>query len=251
LQGLFRTGLLSSLTSAEVRIGMSTAREGAAWFYTHRVADDLKEHAVDRYWRVAQALGCDGPKLFRVPRFPAAAAWAQREFADWPRPWLAVSVGSRWLTKRWPPEHFHELLRRAQAAHGGSVLLVGTRDERAIAERTCVGLVGPWCNLAGRTTLPQLAALLRSADVVIANDSGPLHLAAALGRPIVAPYTCTQVSRHGPYGQEGRAVASTVACAGSYLRHCGRLDCMNELTADRLWPVLCEILQSWQECLPA
>ncbi len=81
---------------------------------------------------------------------------------------------------------------------------------------------------------------------MIANDTGPLHLAAALGRPVVAPYTCTRVLLNGPYGSEGGAVESRVWCQGSYLKRCGRLECMAELTPDRLWPVLEGILRTWK-----
>ena len=101
-------------------------------------------------------------------------------------------------------------------------------------------------NLSGRTSLPQLTALLSLADVMVANDTGPLHLAAALGRPIVAPYTCTKVARNGPFGQARRAVETRVPCGGSYIKKCSRLDCMAELTPDRLWPILESVLQRWQ-----
>src|SRR5207247_975729 len=103
--------------------------------------------------------------------------------------------------------------------------------------RACASqLTGPTLDLSGQTTLPQLAAILSRSDVVLANDSGPLHLAAALGRPVIAPYTCTDVRRHGPYGATIGTVATTVACRASYVRRCDHLSCMNELTPDRLWP---------------
>ena len=105
-------------------------------------------------------------------------------------------------------------------------------------------LHGPAHDLTGRTTLPQLAALLEHADVMLANDTGPLHLAVALGRPVVAPYTCTKVRLNGPYNQ-GSGVESTVWCQGSYVKRCPRMECMAELTPDRLWPLLFEVLRSW------
>jgi ADP-heptose:LPS heptosyltransferase len=100
--------------------------------------------------------------------------------------------------------------------------------------------------LTGATNLPQLAAVLGEVDVMLANDTGPLHLAVALGRPVVAPYTCTVVRRTGPYGQENHAVETAVWCGGSYLKQCDRLECMAELTPARLWPILEEILLAWQ-----
>jgi ADP-heptose:LPS heptosyltransferase len=150
------------------------------------------------------------------------------------------------MTKRWPAASFAELARRAQQGYGASVLFVGGAEDTGLAHETGGGLDGPWLDLTGQTTLPQLAALLARADAVVANDTGPLHLAAALGRPLVAPYTCTKVRLNGPFGQEHRAVETRVFCGGSYLRKCSRLDCMTELTPDRLWPTLREILSTWQ-----
>jgi ADP-heptose:LPS heptosyltransferase len=88
--------------------------------------------------------------------------------------------------------------------------------------------------------------VLERADVLLANDSGPLHLAAALGRPVIAPDTCTKVLLNGPYEAASGAVESRVWCQGSYRKRCPRLECMAELTPDRLWPLLREVLRAWQ-----
>jgi lipopolysaccharide heptosyltransferase I len=253
LQGLLRSGLMALATGAARRVGLSTAREGAARFYTDVV--DVpggfgRLHAVDRNWLMAEALGAGGgPKEFRLPLGDEARAWAAEQLHTLPRPWLAVGAGSRWPTKRWPPGYFAELARRAQARFGGTAVLVGGGDEADLAAAVQAGLAGPALDLTGRTTLPRLAAVLAAADAVVANDTGPLHLAAALGRPVVAPYTCTKARRSGPYGVGG-AVETAVWCAGSYLRRCGRMECMAELTPDRLWPPLAEVLQTWESRRP-
>lgn len=249
LQGLLRTAVMSLATGAARRIGLSGSREGARWFYTDivPVPDFEATHAVDRYWRIIEALGGGGEaKRFHVSLQGDACAWADAQLRSWPRPWIMVGVGSRWATKRWPPAHFGALVRRTQAAFGGTALFVGGSEETAAARCAAASLVGPFHVLTGRTTLPQLAALLARADLMLANDTGPLHLAAALGRPVVAPYTCTKVSRTGPYGQSPRGVETRVWCQGSYLKHCDRLECMSELTPDRLWPHVHEILHAWQ-----
>jgi ADP-heptose:LPS heptosyltransferase len=229
-------------------VGLSSAREGAAWSYTDvvEIADFEHTHAVDRYWRVVEALGAGGPKEFHVPLREGEVRWAAEALAGWPRPWLMTGVGSRWVTKRWPVSHFADLLRRAHAHFGGTAVFVGGRDETPLARRTATLLAGPCRDLTGQTTLSQLAALLARADVMLANDTGPLHLAAALGRPVVAPYTCTKVCRSGPYGALAGCVETHVWCRGSYRKRCDRLECMAELTPDRLWPILHEILLRWQ-----
>jgi lipopolysaccharide heptosyltransferase I len=249
LQGLFRSGLMAAFSGAARRVGLSTAREGARVFYTDviEVPNFHSVHAVDRYWLVADAFGVGHlGKSFHVPLGETQRNWATMLLRDCPRPWMAFGVGARWQTKRWPPKHFAALARRAQQEVGGTVLLVGGRDEMPLAQETAGHLTGRVRDLTGRTTLPQLAALLAQVDVMVANDTGPLHLAAALGRPVVAPYTCTKVLLSGPYGGLTGAVETRVGCQGSYRKRCRRLDCMAELTPARLWPILAEILRTWK-----
>jgi len=232
LQGLFRSGLLAWLSGAKTRVGLSSAREGSRMFYTHVIQDGgFEVHAVDRYWKVVEAFG-DAPatKSFALPVQPEARRWVEQRLAGLPRPWLAVGAGARWLTKRWPPAHFAELVRRAQGRFGGTALLIGTPDERPLAEDAANLIAGPKQIFAGETNLSQLTALLAVSDVVVANDTGPLHLAVALGRPVVAPYTCTSVRKTGPYGQFHRAIETKVWCQGREVRTCSRLECMAELT---------------------
>lgn len=248
LQGLLRSGLIAGVSGAERRVGLGGCREGANLFYTDLVpvADFQALHAVERYWLVAEALGAgDGSKEFRLHIPPDAHAWAEKQLEEFPRPWLAVGVGARWVTKRWPPSFFAEMIRRMQSRCGGSAILVGGGDDAELAAATAALVRGPCGDLTGQTSLPRLAAVLSVVDGMLANDTGPLHLAAALGRPVVAPYTCTKVRRNGPYVGEAGAVETRVACGGSYLKRCRRMDCMTDLTPDRLWPALERLIEQW------
>lgn len=249
LQGLLRSGLMTGATCAPRRVGLSDAREGARWFYSDVVSvpNAHELHAVDRYWHVVEALGLPADKKsFHVPIKERDRRIMLESIGDCPRPWIMVGVGARWPTKRWPAEHFGSLLCLAQDRFGGTVFFVGSKDDEQLARRAVVNLRGRVRLLTGRTTLLELAAVLSLADVMVANDTGPLHLAAALGRPVVAPYTCTQARLTGPYGQLDRAIETTVWCRGSLCRKCDRLECMSELTPARLWPVLCDVLLTWQ-----
>jgi lipopolysaccharide heptosyltransferase I len=248
LQGLLRTGVIAWASGARRRLGLEGAREGARWFYTDviPIPDRDSLHAVDRYWRVARALGAgDTPPPFRLPLADPARRWAEQLLAGYPRPWLMLGVGARWQTKRWPPEHFAALARQSQERHGGTVFFVGSREETPAAQAVRQSLTGPSRDLTGQTSLPQLAAVLAQADLMLANDTGPLHLAVALGRPVVAPYTCTRVQLTGPYHAAGGAIETGVWCQGSYLKRCTRLECMAELTPARLWPLVEEVLHPW------
>lgn len=255
LQGLLRTGLMCAASGAPVRVGFADAREGSRHFYTHRVEvpDADRIHAVDRYWRVAEAVGAGGgAKRFVVPLNGGAVKAAEGLLAGLPRPWLGLAVGARWVTKRWPPAHFATLANRAQAAVGGTVLFVGAGEDTPLAAEVARDLRGPHRDLTGKTTLPLLAAVLARCDVVVSNDTGPLHLAAALGRPCVAPYTCTTVARHGPYGSLAGGVETSVACRGSYLKRCPHgMVCMPDLSPDHLWGPLSAALDAWANSSPS
>ena len=246
LQGLLRTGIMAAATGAPVRVGFAKAREGSRHAYTHRidVPDATRIHAVDRYWRVVEALGGGHlAKRFHVPLHPRELQTIDREFRDYPRQWIALAPGAKWLTKRWPPAHFADLVNRARAEFGGTVFLVGAAEDAPLALEIQQRSAGGCVDLTGKTSLPKLAALLARADVMLANDTGPLHLAAALGTPCIAPYTCTIIAKHGPYGSRHTGIETSVPCAGSYLRQCPNgMICMDELTPERLWPALKSVL---------
>ena len=106
-------------------------------------------------------------------------------------------------------------------------------------------------DLCGRTRLPQLAALSLESDLMVSNDTGPLHLAAAAGARVVGIYTCTSPELTGPYGPRAASVQTGVWCAASFRKTCNRLDCMAELTPDRVWPAVVFQLEAALSCPPA
>src|SRR5271157_1048918 len=241
LQGLLRSGLMTAATRATVRVGTADAREGARWFYTHRVpASRLQLHAVDRVLRVVAALGLEGfEPSFGISPGDQNRQWAREILASAPRPRLILNLGARWLTKRWPPEHFAEIARRAAAEFGAGLVCVGARADVPLAEALRVAIAPlPLLDLSGQTTLLQLAALARESHLFVSNDTGPLHLAAAAGAAVVGIYTCTNPRLTGPYGPSATTVQSCVWCAPSFRRTCDRLECFAELNPDRVWPVV-------------
>ncbi len=244
LQGLLRSGLMTAATGAPVRVGLADAREGATRFYTHRVPM-TEQHAVDRLLTVARAFGADTSH----PRFVAAMTeedrhWAKTVLADCSFPRLILNVGARWVTKRWPPEHFAAIARRAVEEFGASLIAVGAPEDRPLVDALRASLhPRPVLDLCGATTLPRLAALAANCDLVLSNDTGPLHLATAAGARVVGVYTCTSPDLNGPYGPRAAAVRSRVWCAGSYLQKCDRMECMSELTPAKVWPTVRELLR--------
>ncbi|QVL34679.1 lipopolysaccharide heptosyltransferase II [Telmatocola sphagniphila] len=249
LQGLLRSGLMARFTSATRRVGLSNAREGARNFYTDILPAPglLEQHAVERNWIFAEALGVGRlPKKFRLSISPQNQQIIDSQLLAYPRPWIGLAPGSRWSTKCWPVEHYAELANRVHRRFGGTAFLFGGSEDTELARSLQSRLQGKCVNKIGSTNLPELAAFLNRMDSIVSNDSGPLHLAAALGRPVVAPYTCTKVELHGPFDQFERAVQTRVFCAGSYIRNCDRMICMDDLQPELLWNKLVKVLEAWQ-----
>jgi lipopolysaccharide heptosyltransferase I len=250
LQGLLRSGIMALATGAKVRVGLADAREGATRFYTHAVppaaGPAASIHAVDRLLRLAEVFGAD----VSAPRFepassPADRDWARTVLQGVARPRLVLGLGARWRTKRWPPEHFARIALLAAESQGAGLIAIGTPEDRVLVDdlRRRLGTIAV-LDLCGRTTLPQLAAIAAEADLYVGNDSGPLHLAGAAGARVVGLYTCTSPARNGPYGPSAAAIQSRVWCAGSYVKTCDRLDCMRELTPERVWPLVAARLEA-------
>ena len=241
LQGLLRSALMTFATNAKVRLGVADAREGARWFYTDVIdAPRLGLHAVERIQRVARALSADASKpRFNLPIGEADRRWAREILASVPSPRIVLNVGARWETKRWPPHHFAAVGRRASQELSAGLVAVGSSADRPLLDKR-VHALGPVpiLDLCGRTSLIELAALAAESDLVISNDTGPLHLAAAAGARVVGIYTCTSPKLTGPFGPRVATVQSCVWCAPSFVKKCYRMDCMTELTPNRVWPIV-------------
>jgi lipopolysaccharide heptosyltransferase II len=245
LQGLFRSALMCWSSRAPVRIGLASAREGAPFIYTHIVDDrPADRQAVDRYWSVADVLGMGAfPKSFPLNLSSAERQVAQVRLCSLPTPRVAIHPGAKWATKRWPAERFAQAVDAALGQRVGSVVILGGPGEEGLAEIVAHHLRRPFVQLTGQTNLRQLAAILEAVDLLVTNDSGPMHLAAALGTPTVSVFTCTSPTRSGAFGPGHTFVQTNVPCRGSYRKNCSHLSCMKELSADRLVPLLTESLR--------
>lgn len=255
LQGLLRSAVMTVATGARVRIGLQTAREGAFLATNCTIPDtgrNVPAHA--RLWRIAEVLGlANAPRRVQIATSAVEQSWAQSLLLSLPRPVVAVHPGAGWATKRWPIEKFASLLTRCTQTWGGSTILLGSFGERAEVGRLegllreAVGSIDSAAlnlvNLAGQTTIKQLAELLTRVDLTISNDSGPMHLAAELGTPTLGLFTCTSATRSGPAGQQHELVSTTVDCAASYCKKCPNrgpqyLACLQELDVERAWHAL-------------
>jgi lipopolysaccharide heptosyltransferase II len=231
LQGRVHSSLLPFLARIPRRMGYRSWQDGGFLFSNLRVVEDRHEgHAVDGYLGFAAALGAPTrPVVFRVPERPEeAAAIAELLFAAGvapAEPLVALAPGARWPSKRWPAEHFAQLGR--DLAGGARVTVVGGSSDRPAAERIAGAIPGA-VDLTGRATLAQAAALFRRCRAFVGSDSGPLHLAAAVGCRVVGLYGPTDPSRTGPYGEGQVALVTPAACRGCRRRECHR-SCLAEI----------------------
>jgi heptosyltransferase-1 len=252
LQGQFRSAVFARLSGAPVRIGFDRpraqmwqasarkfsdearqhawqgAREGSWLAYTNHIAvPNIDVHAVDRYLSVATMLGLDDSAAdfsFPIPQQAAARIDALLDYYDIAKAKLvAMAPGTIWQTKEWRSDGFAEVARHF-LQNGFAVTLIGSDRERAVCETVAAAAPGT-INLAGETTLSELAALIARAAIGITNDSGPMHLAVALGRPVVSVFGPTDQIWAGPYRRDGAVLRAELPCSPCYLRQLSR--CMH------------------------
>jgi heptosyltransferase I len=216
LQGLLKSGLLSAATRAPLRIGFVPARcrePISALFTNHRVRPPATaRHVVEQYAALLGPLGVRGDApTFHIRPHAAAEATMDEFFSAWglkPRDRIvALNPGAARVEKRWPVPHFRALADRLSAEAGARVLVLWGPNELPAARAIQAGLAAR-ALLAPPTDLHELTALLRRCSLVVAADTGPLHLAAALGTAAIGLYGPTLAERNGPYGPSGRAIQS-------------------------------------------
>lgn len=228
-QGLLRSGVMAFASGAPRRVGFENAREGAGLFYNEKVMLPANlRHAVDKNLFLARAaLGMpDVEADFELPRQHDLAKCARQLMKGHPvggnGPVVAVAPASRWPSKTWPLRFFAEVLDEVAARQPGvRCWVLGTPDEKDHCAR-----LGELCrncrflNLAGETDLGTLTELLRASDVLVTNDSGPMHLAAAVETPTVAFFGATDPELTGPYGDRHRVIRSTCDLMPCFSREC-------------------------------
>jgi heptosyltransferase I len=261
LHGQFRSAIATIATGAPIRIGFDRprrrprrasasrspavpgehgwtgAREGAWIAYTHRIPiPTLDVHAVDRYLWLAPMLGLDdGPpdlRIYLAPRETLRVDNLLLAHGVAERPLAVLVPGTIWETKHWNVDGFAQVGRHLHAS-GFEVVIAGTaRDSvlsRAIVDK-CPGAH----DLTGQTTVAGLVALIQRAAICVTNDSGSMHVAVAVGTPVVSVFGPTNPVWIGPYGRSHAVVRADVSCAPCYLRRirqCPRDHlCMREVT---------------------
>ncbi|MBI3378971.1 MAG: lipopolysaccharide heptosyltransferase II [Nitrospirae bacterium] len=225
LQGLLRSGILAKATGAPVRIGFKEAREGSRIFYTHTVKAGKDVHAVDRYLEIAKFIGCDISDI----KFPFPLSFKSQLSTlnfQLPERYAVIVPGARWQTKRWFPERFGQLSSMMQVKS----IIVGGESDADIASIVIRNSDGNAISAVGKTTLKVLIEVIRNARFVVTNDSGPMHIAAALNVPVFAIFGPTNPLRTGPYGKSHVIIRKGLECSPCYRKNCRAVQCMEMIS---------------------
>jgi len=250
LQSLMRSGLMAWLAGGALTVGLDDPREGARAFYDVIVPrPSYHTHAVDWYLGVLPMLDVPVHRNFSwMPERPDVVEAVRAKWRPDSARWVALQPGARWLNKRWPVGHFTELVRiLAKRYSGVRFVILGGEADRELG-----GLIGQAASercldLTGRATLLEMVEWIRLCDLMITNDTGPMHVAAALNKPVVALFGPTEPRRTGPYGQLDHVLQHELACVPCMKDSCSYhqpFECLRAIAPERVASYSAQILES-------
>ena len=275
MQGLFKSAVLAAISGCDNRLGYCELREGSGLVSKAIAGAHSQDHVIERYLDVARYLGADvpvGELDFPMPNLDKETASIAEKLlaegmtrvnadasanevvasvttstnaadknanalADLPE-YVVIVPGARWETKEWPVEHYARLAQKI-AADGRCVVLAGGPDDAAKGQKIKeLSQTDKVLDMTGKTSLRELAALIKGCKFYISADTGPLHFAAALKKPLVAMYGPTKADRTGPYGSNNSTVLiSPAKCAGCLKKHCDDWHCMHDITPESVFDI--------------
>jgi heptosyltransferase I len=230
LQCLLRSGAFAWLANGKFLAGLNEVREGARGFYDLAVPrKTFHTHAVDWYLSVLPSLGVPAHKNFNwLPTRPQIADEVKRK---WPEAnsklktqnskLILLQPGARWKNKRWPAKYFAELVcALTEKFPAACFAILGSGEDKPLGEIILQATPKHCLNLCGETSLPEMIEWIRLGDLMVTNDTGPMHVAAALGKPLVALFGPTEPRRTGPYGQLENVLRLDLPCSPCLKSNC-------------------------------
>jgi heptosyltransferase II len=257
--GYARGGRSVLLTTALASRPGGTMRKRSISEIQQRIANHVpretfpaEAHHVHDYLRLVAAAGASAmpmPPVLNVSDSEVDTLRKRFAFRD-NVPLFGLNPGAEYgPAKRWPAERFVEAAVRLHQATGCEWLIVGGANDRALTESIAaeVSRRAPTCrvtNAAGETSLRELCAALRACDVVLTNDTGPMHVAAAIGTPVIVPFGSTSPELTGPSAELSEAVIGAAECAPCFLRECPvDFRCMKSISVEA---VVQAVLRVWE-----
>jgi len=243
LQGLFKSAALAWLSGARKKIGYCDMRE-LSWLVSKPTCGVHRNgHVIERYLDVARYLGCKVTK----PQFCLEPSEQDIKEIDCilaasglnpDLPYVVLAPGTNWQSKCWPAKYYADLATALTRKFKHQIVLIGSPQDDERAKLIQNHADTPIINLIGKTTLKQLACVLQKSKLFIGGDTGPLHLAAAMGARTVALFGPSDADRNGPYGDKHVVIRKNLTCSPCFKRNCDDLQCMEQITVSDVFDCL-------------
>lgn len=231
-QTLFKSGIITYLSGAKKRVGFDKWRELNKLFTNSRLKSN-KKHTIDKYLDLVESLGASPDsapvKIYYSKEDDNYIANFIKAGALEGKKWIAINPGASWTSKLWGSERYAmlcDLLNEASIAH---VVIWGPGEEKIVSDIVEKAKNKPL--LAPPTTIKQLACLLEQSALYVGGDTGPMHMAVAMGTPVLGIFGPSDPERNGPYGEGQKVLQSEIECIKCWKRNCPTsLECMEKVT---------------------
>ncbi len=232
LSGLLRSGIISYFSNAKIKLGFKESDEGSPFFYTHKIHGSMNIHAIDRYLEIAKFMGCSVDKI----EYPFAPYDKNPPILnDLPKKFVVMSPSAGKPANRWPAEKFGQLAVQLDLP----TVVIASRAEADIAQQVVASSNGKAISIAGKTGLKDLVALIEKASFFVCNDTGPMHIAAALNIPVFAIFGPANPIRTGPYGSIHTVIQEKLDCSPCYAKYpCDHFKCMNNISVEKVLNII-------------
>lgn len=244
LQGLFKSAAIAYLSGAPKRLGYCNMREMSQLISTPVCGEHQQGHVVDRYLDVVRALGCnvdniEFPIHITAHEEATAAEIAACTGLSKGSRYAALAPGTNWTTKCWPTAHYAKL---ADALYDDEIIpvLIGGPADKSLASDISARMNRPPIDLTGKTSLKGLAYIIKQASVFIGGDTGPMHLAAAVGTPVVSLFGPTDPKRNGPYHGRNIVIQVDRPCIECWKRNC-QDGCLDKIEVNTVFAAIGKI----------
>ena len=246
-----RAAFLSWITRAPVRIGFNQEGRWRGIAYTTVASEPGNVHRIERDLSCLRELGLVPdrglPVLSPAPEDEEAGhrILGESGVQVGRAPLVMLQPGARYWFKAWPVDRFVELANRLSRSTGCQLLVGGGSDEKPLAEAIVSQARGRVVELAGRTTVLQYAAILKQCALFVGNDSGAMHMAAAVGTPVIGLFGPSDPKAWGPRGKRVTAIYKGLDCRACFHPTCtrGELNCMKQISVDEVYGAALRVLQ--------
>jgi 3-deoxy-D-manno-octulosonic-acid transferase/heptosyltransferase-1 len=243
--GLFKSSIIIYLSRGKRKLGYDSWQELSGLFLNEKIPEDMNKHAVDRYLDFIRYLGGKPDRAqFVLPSGKKTEEKAQsllRKYNLEDKKFIAVNPVALWETKLWSDEKFAGLADLIIDKLQMKVVFTGNEKE-SLEKITSLMNKGS-VNLGSQTSLSELAFIYKKARLVISTDSGPMHLAAAVGTPVIALFGPTDPARTGPYGLDHQIIRADMECSPCFLKKCPTKRCMANISREQVFNAVKKIIK--------